>query len=384
MRARKEKPIFRGLTIAAAGDLGGSAQWTDANISRWVGLREGKFVRAMGEDVTHVVCSGEEFKRKEGFVKLALKRPKTCQIVTLDWLEDSMLKQKRLDEEPYSHLRALKRERERERKRLMVIKGLEKAVKEVNPNLYHLYRDHTFFQYEVVMTRDDEGAGIQGERYVMSIFESNNAKPRLYWFIARFFKKKGDTLAKIHRPSHAPGVFAREFDLFEKFFQKKTGVPWAQRLVRAGTTDNSCFQYQPPTGGKPVGWVPAEYIPAEAPDVVMTDGVVSTTATTQPAVTAADTNDSETANTTAIPVAKPSHTPAPHPQPQPFLTPAPSPRADLAITTATTAAPSQGRDENHSFAGLSSTAAPTFTWPTPGTTPTMIDLTSTDTPVCAL
>jgi hypothetical protein len=67
MRIRKEKPIFRGLTIAAAGDLGGSAQWTDANIARWVGLREGKFVRAMGEDVTHVVCSGEEFRRREDF-----------------------------------------------------------------------------------------------------------------------------------------------------------------------------------------------------------------------------------------------------------------------------------------------------------------------------
>ena len=36
-------------------------------------------------------------------------------------------------------------------------------------DLYHLYRDHTFFQYEVVMTRDDQAAGIQGERYVMSV-----------------------------------------------------------------------------------------------------------------------------------------------------------------------------------------------------------------------
>jgi hypothetical protein len=71
-------------------------------------------------------------------VKAALKRPKTCQIVTLDWLEDSMLKGKRLDEEPYSHLRALKRERERERQRLSVMKGLEKAVREVNPSMFLL------------------------------------------------------------------------------------------------------------------------------------------------------------------------------------------------------------------------------------------------------
>ncbi|KAH6624492.1 hypothetical protein B0J18DRAFT_478954 [Chaetomium sp. MPI-SDFR-AT-0129] len=270
MRTRKEKPIFRNLTITVAGSLidpngDGSTQWTDINIDRWVTLRDGRFTRAMTDDVTHVVCTAEEFERRGLVVKEALKRPKTCQIVTLDWLEDSMHKRKRLDEEPYSHLRALRRARERERKRLMVVKGLEKAVKQVNPNLYHLYRDHTFFQYEVVITRDDEEAGILGERYILSLFESNNAKPRLYWFLAKYYKKKGDTQAKIHRPSHAPGLFAREFALFESFFRIKTGIPWEQRLlgVKGGEGRERVFRYQPPTGGKPVGWAPAQYIPAE-------------------------------------------------------------------------------------------------------------------------
>lgn len=36
-------------------------------------------------------------------------------------------------------------------------------------DLYHVYRDHTFFQYEVVITRDDEEAGILGERYILSV-----------------------------------------------------------------------------------------------------------------------------------------------------------------------------------------------------------------------
>ncbi len=89
MRTRKEKPIFRGLTIAAHGPLGGSEQWTDTNITRWVTLREGRFARigavdssggisgvekgkgkgdkkdngegVLGEEVTHVVCSKEVF-----------------------------------------------------------------------------------------------------------------------------------------------------------------------------------------------------------------------------------------------------------------------------------------------------------------------------------
>jgi hypothetical protein len=47
-----------------------------------------------------------------------------------------MLKSKRLAEKPYSHLEMLKRERQRERKRMLVIKGLEKAVREVNPSTW--------------------------------------------------------------------------------------------------------------------------------------------------------------------------------------------------------------------------------------------------------
>jgi hypothetical protein len=68
-------------------------------------------------------------------VREALKRGKLCQIVTLDWLEDSMHRRKRLDEEPFSHLRALKKEREREKRRVRGIKGLEQAVRTVNPSL---------------------------------------------------------------------------------------------------------------------------------------------------------------------------------------------------------------------------------------------------------
>lgn len=74
----------------------------------------------------------------------------------------------------------------------------------------------------------------------------SNAKPHLYWFVAKYYKKKGDTQAKIHRPSDAPGLFCREFALFQFLFQIKTGIPWAQRLVRAGTTDKRLFRYLPP------------------------------------------------------------------------------------------------------------------------------------------
>jgi hypothetical protein len=41
-------------------------------------------------------------------------------------------------------------------------------------DLYHLYRDYTFFEYQVVLTRDDEEAGIQGERYVLTVSEMSS------------------------------------------------------------------------------------------------------------------------------------------------------------------------------------------------------------------
>ncbi|KAL2257371.1 hypothetical protein VTK26DRAFT_5745 [Humicola hyalothermophila] len=195
-----------------------------------------------------------------------------------------MHKRKRLDEEPFSHLRELRKERERERRRLRLIKGLEQGIKTVNPNLYHLYRDQTFFRYNVVLTRDDEESGIQGERYILMIHESN-AKPHLYWFVAKYYRRKGDTQAKVYRPSRSPGVFAREFAQFERFFLLKTGVPWAQRLIqfaaagagaagkntkdtKEGDDDRNgktgrLFDYAPPRGGKPVGWVPPEFMPAD-------------------------------------------------------------------------------------------------------------------------
>ena len=62
MPGRKEKPIFEGVTVAIAGELGG--QWTDTNVARWVHLRGGKLVQTLEDSVTHLVCSADEFKAR--------------------------------------------------------------------------------------------------------------------------------------------------------------------------------------------------------------------------------------------------------------------------------------------------------------------------------
>lgn len=150
------------------------------------------------------------------------------------------------------------------------------------------------------------------------LYESN-ARPHLYWFVAKFFKRKGDSQPNYYRPSDTPGLFWREFSLFEHFFEKKTGIPWEKRLIlcnpstriadatpasgvdkeEGGLADEKAwvdgdpkkeiwykledegrrFVYEPPvsprcvaegvdanwfdgkTGGKPVGWAPPEFIP---------------------------------------------------------------------------------------------------------------------------
>ncbi|KAK0636853.1 hypothetical protein B0T17DRAFT_651542 [Bombardia bombarda] len=262
MRGRRtEKPSLNGLTISVAGELGD--QWTETNIARWVELREGSFSQQMDESVTHLICSPAEFEKRGPKVKTALKHKrgsKACHIVTKDWLEDSINLKRRLPEYGFSLVKSLKKKREKERIAEKVTKGFEQAEKSVNPNFYHLYRDSTFFHYEVTINRDDEEHGIYGQRYVLSLYESH-AKPHLYWFVAKFYKKKHVSLPNFHRPSETPGSFNREFTEFSRFFHKKTGIPWVHRLVRAGTMDKTFFQYTPPVRGKPVGWISLEDMP---------------------------------------------------------------------------------------------------------------------------
>ncbi len=63
MPARKtEKPIFDGITVAVAGDLGQG--WTETHVTQWVKLRKGNFAQEIDESVTHLVCSLDEYKKK--------------------------------------------------------------------------------------------------------------------------------------------------------------------------------------------------------------------------------------------------------------------------------------------------------------------------------
>ncbi|PTB67857.1 hypothetical protein BBK36DRAFT_1114447 [Trichoderma citrinoviride] len=244
--------IFKNLVIATAGPLPG--QLTVENLRTWTALRKGVFTEDYDADqVTHLLCTREQFDQKLPRIKEALTRgAKKQHIVHCDWFEISAVNDKRQPEREYSMRNILAKQNAAKREQARIERGRREGERAVNTNLFHIYTDRTFFNYQIDITRDDIEAGHLGQRYTLYLWESN-AKPHLYWFAAKFIKKKGDSQPSFHRPSPCSGPWRREMDLFMDFFRIKTGIEWQDRVIGQGTMSGSYFQYSPPTGGKPVG-----------------------------------------------------------------------------------------------------------------------------------
>ncbi|KAM4068116.1 anthranilate synthase component II [Hirsutella rhossiliensis] len=248
------RQIFRDRVIAAAGPLPG--QLTVDNLRHWTSLRRGKFSDDFDDAVTHLLCTPEQFRQRVPRVKEALKRVKRCYIVHYDWFELSTVGEKREPEREYSMRHRLAKQNAAKREQARIERGKKEGEKFVNTNLYHIYQDREYFPYQIDITRDGNENGNEngepGQRYTLSLWESN-AKPHLYWFTAKFLKRRGDSQPSFHRPSRCSGKWRREMDLFMGFFRVKTGIEWQDRVLREKTMSSSFFHYTPPTGGKPVG-----------------------------------------------------------------------------------------------------------------------------------
>ncbi|KAF7538435.1 hypothetical protein G7Z17_g12641 [Cylindrodendrum hubeiense] len=242
--------IFKNRIIAAAGPLPG--QLTVDNLKRWTQIRKGQFTDDFDEDVTHLLCTRDQFNKRVPRVKDALKRGKHFHIVHYDWFEFSTVQEKREPEREYSMRNILAKQNASKREQARIEKGKKDGEKFVNTNFFHIYTDRDFFSYQINLTRDDETAGEFGQKYTLCLWESD-AKPHLYWFTAKFLKKRGNSQPSYHRPSPCSGKWRVEMDLFMEFFRIKTGVDWEDRVIKTKTMPNSLFQYAPPTGGKPVG-----------------------------------------------------------------------------------------------------------------------------------
>ena len=107
------KDPMQRFTIAATGDFG--HQRTHDKMRQWVEKNGGKWSKDVTEHVTHLVCSKEHFKKKTlmglsippshlivakpdpltRIVRQAM-RMKYLHVVSFDWLEDSLMKQRPL------------------------------------------------------------------------------------------------------------------------------------------------------------------------------------------------------------------------------------------------------------------------------------------------
>ncbi|KAI1384622.1 uncharacterized protein F4822DRAFT_433163 [Hypoxylon trugodes] len=245
-KGEKAVTTLKNCTVAIAGHLGD--EWSSESVERWCSYNGATYSNIVDADVTHLLATPKQFKDRVSAVKAALQYKKT-HIVTKDWFEDCLTKKRHLKETPYSLKEDEKKANAKKRREEKAQKAMEKAVDFVNTTTNHIYRDSTYFSYEVLLTRQGEE---HVERYVLYLFESN-AKPHLYHFAAKFYKKPRDSHPGIYRPSQTAKRFSREFAEFKEFFRQKTGLHWDDRIAKAGTVLEGKFQYQPPTGGKPVG-----------------------------------------------------------------------------------------------------------------------------------
>ncbi|KAL7823451.1 hypothetical protein V8C26DRAFT_425534 [Trichoderma gracile] len=225
------RKIFKNLVIATAGPLPG--QLTTENLRQWTTIRKGVFTEDFDDQVTHLLF------------KEALVRGKKQHIVHCDWFEISAVNDKKLPEREYSMRSILAKQNAAKREQPRIERGKREGERAVNTNLFHIYTDRTFFSYQIDITRDDIETGDVGQRYTLYLWESN-AKPHLYWFAAKFMKKKGASQPSFHRPSPCSGPWRREMDLFMDFFRIKTGLEWQDRVAGQGTMSGSYFQYSPP------------------------------------------------------------------------------------------------------------------------------------------
>ena len=56
------KPIFRGKVMAFSGDFG--AGWSHDQMSNWIRLHAGEYVRDISPKTTHLICSIEDYKKR--------------------------------------------------------------------------------------------------------------------------------------------------------------------------------------------------------------------------------------------------------------------------------------------------------------------------------
>ncbi|KAI0975999.1 hypothetical protein F4678DRAFT_482289 [Xylaria arbuscula] len=240
--------ILKHYVVATAGDLG-DFKWTEEDVKRWVQSWGGTFSNTVDNNVTHLLCTKANYKKKISPVKQALKN-KVTKIVKPDWLADCTIKKKRLKTLGYQLDEEEKKEKAKKRKKEEMKKFSNNAEKYVDERFWHVYRDSTYFEYKIELKRNNEESGGVPEKHVLTLWESK-AKP--YNYICSTIHTKSKRQRRQQRFPDSPVEFDTALKKFQSFFKKRTNISWDDRVEKLGAAGPEYFQYQPPVGGKPVG-----------------------------------------------------------------------------------------------------------------------------------
>ncbi|KAI0448054.1 hypothetical protein F4803DRAFT_5541 [Xylaria telfairii] len=254
---KSSNPIFKDCVVSIAGDLD-DYDWREEKVKQWVHYWGGTFSSIVDGNVTHLLCTKKNFDKNIADVRVAL-RSKDTKIVRRDWLEDSINKVVRLKTLPYQLDEEAKQEKAKTRQIQKREKYSKNAENYVDEGFWHVYSDSTYFQYQIQLKRDDKESGNVGEKYLLTLWESN-AKPYNYQCTVLFTKKGSRSKSSRCPPDGTPVNLKTGLKAFERLFRKKTGIEWNDRIEKMGTMGLEHFQYQPPSGGKPVGLINGRHV----------------------------------------------------------------------------------------------------------------------------
>ncbi|ORY14416.1 hypothetical protein BCR34DRAFT_599192 [Clohesyomyces aquaticus] len=89
--------VLKKLVISSTGDHGPKVE---PNLKKWVENNGGKWVARATKGMTHLICTKAAWKKQPEAVTAALKY--CAQIVSYDWLEDSLMSKRKLAERKYT------------------------------------------------------------------------------------------------------------------------------------------------------------------------------------------------------------------------------------------------------------------------------------------
>ncbi|EMD90603.1 hypothetical protein COCC4DRAFT_126898 [Bipolaris maydis ATCC 48331] len=210
--------ILKNLIIATTG----THVYTSKQIQGWIERNDGHYSPTIHEGVTHLLASEEAYKSKQRTEAVRQALSLGIQILSYDWLDDSLHARKKLPVKSYERgALSKKRHLAKQLKRLGAeadgkkfregCEEIRKLTGSVPPKLsttptpttpsstlddsrtqakshwkaeYHYYQDTTGFDYKITLVQNDVSNNITAKYYI-GLLESHT-KPHTYWGLAQY------------------------------------------------------------------------------------------------------------------------------------------------------------------------------------------------------